>query len=230
MLYVRITVQTNSSVVEDLTARARIRDAAIACFAANGFDATVRQIAALAGVSAGLITHHFGSKDALRDACDTEVLRKILELNEDGIRRPPSQAIARIAELDDFGAMFGYLLRSVREGGEAGRGFLRNLIEDAKVYTAEAVENGIVRPSGDPDARAELLVTQSIGGMLLQLTLQGETDFSDAGALIRRFSEETTFATLELYTQGLLTDSSLLDEYVKQVPAAAPKQQRATHD
>jgi AcrR family transcriptional regulator len=230
MLYVRITESQVPSPVDDLTARARIRDAAIACFAANGFDATVRDIAARAGVSAGLITHHFGSKDALRQACDTEVLRKILELKEDGIHRPPSQAIARIAELDNYGAMFGYTLRSVREGGEAGRVFLRNLIEDAKAYTAEAVESGIVRPSADPDARAELLVTQSIGGMLLQLSLKGETDFSDAGALIRRFSDETTFATLELYTQGLLTDGSLLEEYVKQVPEGAPKSQGVNHD
>ena len=53
--------------------------------------------------------------------------------------------------------------------------------------------------------------------MLLQLTLDGQTDFSDGRALIRRFSEGTSFALLELYTQGLLTDGSLLDAYVDQV-------------
>ncbi len=215
---------------DDLTARARIRDAAIACFAAVGFDATVRQIAARAGVSAGLITHHFGSKDALRSACDAEVLAKILALKEDGIRRPPGAAIARIAELDEFGATFGYTLRSVREGGEAGRVFLEHMIDDAKAYTAEAVESGLVRPSADPDARASLLVTQSIGGMLLQLTLRGETDFSDGAALIRSLAESSSFAILELYTQGLLTDSSYLDEFVRQVPEAAPHQPQGVHN
>ena len=207
---------------DDLTARARIREAAIACFAATGFDATVRQIATRAGVSAGLITHHFGSKDALREACDTEVLARILELNEDGIRRSPGEAIGRIAELGNFGPMFGYTLRSVREGGEPGRMFLAKMIEDAKAYTAEAVESGLVKPSADPDARAELLVTQSIGGMLLQLTLAGQTDLSDGAAIIRSLYERTTFATLELLTNGLLADSSLLDEYVRQMPDSAP--------
>jgi AcrR family transcriptional regulator len=230
MLYVRTsgTDQGRGGVsLDDLTARARIRDAAITCFAATGFDATVRQIAARAGVSAGLITHHFGSKDALRAECDAEVLRRILELKVETIRMSPSQAVGRIAQLDEFGSSFGYTLRSVREGGEVGRAFLRSMIDDAREYTNAAVESGMVKPSGDSEARLELLVTQSIGGMLLQLTLRGETDFSDGGALIRSVSDSTSFALLELYTQGLLTDSSLLDAYVDQMPNAAPKTAQA---
>jgi AcrR family transcriptional regulator len=228
MLYVRTTsaVQSRGGVaLDDLTARARIRDAAIASFAATGFDATVRQIATRAGVSAGLITHHFGSKDSLRAECDAEVLRRILDLKVETIRMSPSAAIGRIAQLDEFGSTFGYTLRSVREGGEVGRAFLKSMIDDAREYTSAAVDAGLVKPSGDPEARLELLVTQSIGGMLLQLTLRGETDFSDGGALIRSVSDSSSFALLELYTQGLLTDSSLLDEYVKQVPNAVPETQ-----
>jgi AcrR family transcriptional regulator len=209
--------------IDDLTARARIRDAAIACFAATGFDATVRQIAVRAGVSAGLITHHFGSKDALRAECDAEVLRSIAGQKTDALRMSPSQSIARIAELDDFGPAFGYTLRSVQEGGELGRAFLTSMIDDARAYTAEAVAAGLVLPSADPEGRIELLVTQSLGGMLLQLTLRGETDFSDGARLIRTVSDATTFAQLELYTQGLLADRGLLDEYVKQVSRGAPR-------
>jgi AcrR family transcriptional regulator len=234
MLYMRSmkseTDRTRGGVTaDDLTARARIRDAAITCFAATGFGATVRQIAARAGVSPGLLNHHFGSKEALREQCDAEVLRRVLELKEDGIHRPPSESVARIAELDGYGATFGYTLRSVREGGEAGRAFLKNMIDDARAYTAEAVELGMVLPSADPEARVELLVTQSIGGMLLQLTLLGETDFSDGAALIRILTERSTFPILELYSQGLLTDSTLMDEYVRQMPQIAPSSRKATN-
>jgi AcrR family transcriptional regulator len=224
MLYVRSTQP-----LDDFTARARIRDAAIDCFAATGFGATVRQIAARAGVSPGLVTHHFGSKDALRAECDAEVLRRVLELKEDGIRRPPGEAIARIALLDGYGATFGYTLRSVGEGGEAGRRFLQDMIEDARAYTADAVAMGRVLPSADPDARVTLLVTQSIGGMLLQLNLLGQTDYSDGVALMHLLTERTTFPILELYTQGLLTDSTLLDEYVKQMPQVAPASTKASN-
>jgi AcrR family transcriptional regulator len=209
LLYVR-------AVVDDLTARARIRDAAITCFASSGFDATVRTIASAAGVSPGLITHHFGSKEGLREECDAEVLRRIRELKVETIRMSPSEAIGRIAQLDEFGSTFGYTLRSVREGGDVGRAFLQGMIDDARDYVAAGVEAGMLVPSADEEARLELLVTQSIGGMLLQLTLHGETDFSDGGALIRSVSERSSLAQLELYTQGLVTDSSLLDEYVKQ--------------
>ena len=72
----------------DLTARARIRDAALERFAEDGFDgATIRGIAAAAGVSPGLVQHHFGSKEGLRQACDDAVLelvRRKLRATQDG--------------------------------------------------------------------------------------------------------------------------------------------------
>jgi AcrR family transcriptional regulator len=69
--------------VEDLTARARIRDAAIRLFADRGIDGTtVRDIAREAGVSPGLLRHHFGSKEALRGACDTYALDRLVRIKE----------------------------------------------------------------------------------------------------------------------------------------------------
>ena len=63
------------SAADDRTARAAIRDEALRLFAAQGPDAvTVRQVAAAAGVSPGLVMHHFGSKAGLRAAVDEHVL------------------------------------------------------------------------------------------------------------------------------------------------------------
>lgn len=71
-------------VFEDLTARARIRDAAIRLFAERGTGGTtVRDIAQAAGVSPGLLRHHFGSKEALREACDGYVLDRIVKIKEE---------------------------------------------------------------------------------------------------------------------------------------------------
>jgi len=67
------------SAFEDLTARARIRDAAIRLFADKGMDGTtVRDIAQAAGVSPGLLRHHFGSKEGLREVCDEYVLDRAM--------------------------------------------------------------------------------------------------------------------------------------------------------
>jgi AcrR family transcriptional regulator len=59
---------------DDLTARARIREAALELFARDGVRATsMRSVAARAGVSPSLVVHHFGTKAGLRDAVDDAV-------------------------------------------------------------------------------------------------------------------------------------------------------------
>lgn len=69
---------------EDLTGRARIRDAAIRLFAERGIDGTtVRDIAEMADVSPGLLRHHFGSKEALREACDVYALDRLVKIKEE---------------------------------------------------------------------------------------------------------------------------------------------------
>ncbi|HEX6299682.1 MAG TPA: helix-turn-helix domain-containing protein [Acidimicrobiia bacterium] len=65
----------NDRPIEDLSTRARIRDAAMIEFADKGSKgATMKSIATAAGVSVGLVQHHFGTKDGLRAACEERVL------------------------------------------------------------------------------------------------------------------------------------------------------------
>lgn len=59
----------------DLTAKAVIRDEAIRLFAARGTQTvSLRQVSAAAGVSPGLVTHHFGARAGLREAVDAHVV------------------------------------------------------------------------------------------------------------------------------------------------------------
>src|SRR5699024_10440107 len=59
----------------DLTGRARIRNAALPPFAAKDCaGAPLRSIAAEGGVAIGLISHHFGSKDGLREAVESWII------------------------------------------------------------------------------------------------------------------------------------------------------------
>jgi len=56
---------------QDLTAKARIRNAALDLYASQGEDRTsMRAIAAAAGVTVGLLVHHYGTKDRIRDAVE----------------------------------------------------------------------------------------------------------------------------------------------------------------
>src|SRR3954469_17211634 len=107
------------SVGEDLTGRARIRDAAIRRFGADGFGASVRAIAADAGVSPGLVIHHFGSKDGLRAVCDEHVLRVIREAETDAFTQgTPADLLTQLAVLDDYAPLVGYLVQALLAGGD----------------------------------------------------------------------------------------------------------------
>jgi len=198
---------------DETSPRDRLRDAAIAAFARRGLGATVREIAADAGVTAGLITHHFGSREALRQACDDEVLGRIRALKEEGIHRSPDEQLAMISTLDAQGTTLAYLLRVVRAGGPAATAFLEHAIADAHAYIEAAVAEGIVKPSRDPWARARMLVVNQFGGLLLQADLAG-LDPADGSAIIAQVAAEQTLPLLELYADGLLTDRTLFERYL----------------
>jgi AcrR family transcriptional regulator len=200
---------------EDLTGRARIRDAAIRRFGVDGFGASVRAIAADAGVSPGLVIHHFGSKDGLRAACDEHVLRMIREAETEAFTQSsPGELLAQLAVLDEFAPLVGYLVQALLAGGDLAATLLDRMTKDAEVYLADAVAAGTMKPSRDPAARAAFLVDVGIGAVLSFVRRHPPVD-GDYGATLRRYAEANALPALELYTQGLLTDSTLLDSYLQ---------------
>jgi TetR/AcrR family transcriptional regulator, regulator of cefoperazone and chloramphenicol sensitivity len=200
---------------EDLTGRARIRDAAIRRFGVDGFGASVRAIAADAGVSPGLVIHHFGSKEGLRAVCDEHVLRVIREAETDAFtQRAPADWLSQLATLDEFAPLVGYLVQALLAGGDLAATLLRRMTEDAEQYLADAVAAGRMRPSRDPAARASFLVDVGIGAVLSFVRRHPPVD-GDYRSTLRAYAEANSLPALELYTEGLLTDSSLLDAYVQ---------------
>jgi TetR/AcrR family transcriptional regulator, regulator of cefoperazone and chloramphenicol sensitivity len=121
---------------EDLTARARIRDAALIQFAEHGTrGATIKGIAEQAGVSPGLVQHHFGTKDNLRQACDAAVIEVL--------RRQTTRAVAsgEITKPDFIAALYDasppllrYLARAAVEGGPTAAAVLDELASGAEEF------------------------------------------------------------------------------------------------
>lgn len=232
LLYVRTVATPGGRPVLDLTARARIRDAAIECFAADGFDASFRAIAARAGVSPALITHHFGSKAALRAECDADVLRRYQALKSEAVAVPSEYLLGALAAPPDMSAnLLVYLLRAVLAGGSSARAFLDRLVEDMVPVMAEGVASGVVRPSRDEAARLRYLTYQTMGALAVQfVTMPGATP-EEFVASLHTGASDTLLPMLELFTEGMLLDRSMLDDYVAQVfptgseatgPAALP--------
>ena len=200
---------------EDFTARARIRDAAVRRFGAEGFGASVRAIAADAGVSPGLVIHHFGSKDALRAACDEHVLRLIREAETDAFTASgPIDLVRELAELDDYAPLVGYLVQAFQTGGDLAAALLTRMTADAEAYLGDAVAAGRMRPSRDPAARAAYLVDVGVGALLSFVRRNPPVD-GDYRPTLRAYAEANSLPALELYTEGLLTDATMLDAYLQ---------------
>ena len=217
----RLAAAPDGRPASDLTARARIRDAAIECFAEEGFDTGLRTIAVRAGVSPGLITHHFGSKAALRAECDAEVLRQYRLVKSDAIARPSAHLLEALTSPGMSATILVYLLRAILAGGRSAKDFLDHLIDDARGVMAQGVAVGLVRPSRDEEARLRYLTYQTLGALVVQFVTMPAATAEQFVASLRAGQQDTILPILELFTEGLLTDRRMLDDYV-QFRAGAP--------
>lgn len=186
-------------------------------FARDGFGASVRVIADEAGVSPGLVIHHFGSKDGLRTECDAHVLELTRQRNEAALADSGGGGAAvgdQLGRLADAGPSLMYLLRSVQQGGELARDFIARLVSDTEQSMALGVANGSIRPSLDEAARSHYLVAMSLGTMLVDLVVHPPADPGDSGAIIADHVDRTMLPAAEYATFGVLTDSSTLDAVI----------------
>jgi AcrR family transcriptional regulator len=180
----------------------------------------LRAIAADAGVTAGLVVHHFGSKDGLRRACDEHVLATVrAEKTKALTDGTGSMLLAQMAMVERYAPMVQYLLRSMQAGGELAAKLIEQMTADAEEYLAAGEAAGVVRPSRDRAARTRYLTYQNTGSMLLWFTLHGaNAEPEEFPHLFRRYVDELALPALELFTEGLLVDRSMLDEYLMYVP------------
>jgi AcrR family transcriptional regulator len=205
----------------DLTASARIRDAAIEQFGQHGFGVGVRAIADAAGVSAGLVIHHFGSKDGLLTACDDYIAEEIRSGKSEALRSTdPATWLASLAEVESYAPLMAYLVRSMQSGSELAKTLWSRMIDNAEEYLDEGVRAGALKPSRNPHARAKFLAIAGGGGFLLYLQLHDNP--TDLRAVLRDYSRDMTLPALEVYTEGLMTDRTMYDAFLAQAEQGAP--------
>ena len=153
---------------EDLTGRARIRDAALEQFAVHGFDgATIRGIAAAAGVSPGLVQHHFHSKEALRRACDEAVLelvRRKLDATRDGQITSPTFLAALYSSAP---TLVRYVARAVADGSGAGAELFDDLAAATEEFLTTTWPDRFPAGSARTRDAATVLVAQAAGTIVL---------------------------------------------------------------
>nr|WP_221333037.1 TetR family transcriptional regulator [Nocardia transvalensis] len=197
-----------------MSTRARIRDAAIALFGDEGFGVGVRAIAKAAGVSPGLVNHHFGSKDGLREACDEYVRSIIRAAKTEYVQQPtPHATLQALAEIEEYAPLIAYLMRSFQSGGPLMAAMFDQMVTDVEAYLAVGIEAGTLRKPLDLKAAARYLATQNGGGFFFFLQLHaarhdGKLDYRQA---LRDYADQMMLPAVEINTHGLFADSTLLD-------------------
>ncbi|MFZ0833809.1 MAG: TetR family transcriptional regulator [Mycobacterium sp.] len=199
----------------DMTATARIRDAAIEQWGRHGFHVSLRVIAQAAGVSAGLVIHHFNSRADLRTACDEYIAEAIRSAKSESLRSAdPATWFAQVAEIESYAPMMAYLVRSMQSGTDLAKTFWQKMIDNAEQYLEDGVKAGTLKPSRDPKARAKFLAMAGGGAFLLYLQMHDKP--TDMAAVLHDYSEEMVLPALELYTNGLMSDSTMYDAFLAQ--------------
>jgi TetR/AcrR family transcriptional regulator, regulator of cefoperazone and chloramphenicol sensitivity len=194
------------------SARDRIRDAALSCFAVRGIAATpLRTVAETAEVSIGLVQHHFHTKAALAAAVDQYVLQVVSEALEpttlpeppsDGLREAGHRLTTLMAERPD---VMTYLGRALAEGGALGSVIFTGLAAISAGQGDQFAQQGNLRPDLDPDWAVLNPLILRIGAIILHPYIElylGKSFFTEpqlrrwdaaVTSLIRRgqFLEET---------------------------------------
>lgn len=166
---------TTSWADDDLTAKARIRNGALILYSDYGEDATsMRAIADSAGVTVGLVVHHFRTKDGLRDAIE----QWIVDLFAGAIGQVPLEGTAAVvgaardeavaSMLADNPAVIGYLRRAVLDStGHRGH-VLEMLTALASAQVSALREAGIASTKQSDSSQVIGIMVRQLGRLFLQ--------------------------------------------------------------
>ena len=162
--------------------RQRLISTALTLFAERGFDAvTVRDISKASEVSVGLINHHFGSKEGLREAVDLHVMAQFEEAltilpGEDKAEGSDPDAAASVTDwVDDWIArheegsavLFGYFRRALLDDSEWGSRIFKRFYAIAQNTVTRLDAHGAIRPDVDRLWLPFLMIYLELGTTLL---------------------------------------------------------------
>lgn len=160
---------------QDLTAKARIRNAALELYAANGEDRTpMRAVAAAAGVTVGLVVHHYGSKDGLREAVEQIVVERFASALASAPTDGAGEQIARVRNesvaemLVRNPEVVNYLRRALLEpGGQRGQ-LLERLTELTHREVVAMRETGAAARGRADSVQVVDVIINQMGRLFLQ--------------------------------------------------------------
>jgi len=193
----------------DLTAVARIRNAALEGFARDGVAATsIRDVAKAAGVSPGLVQHHFRTKADLERAVNEYVVALATEAYEGFEEASASASTEELVQtmgdrvtafVREHPSALLYVIRSAAAGEEAGLNMFDAFLALIDSQVQRLAEEGALRPEVDRLWLGLHVVIFNLGAVLLEPAVNRHlpAPFRDPEQL-----ERWNRATAQLFTEG----------------------------
>ena len=159
---------------DELKKLERIREAALKSFATQGASGTsLRSVAADAGVSLGLVQHHFETKAGLIKAVDDYVMSQVIAVVAQPVSAPPRDSIADMgtritALLLEHPDVVDYLGRALIDGSPLGTTIWDTLAAFGTARWNTRKENGEARPDIDVTWAALNSLVLALGTMILR--------------------------------------------------------------
>jgi AcrR family transcriptional regulator len=163
----RVSAEEHSSIE-------RIRTAALRSFATYGTSSTsLRTVAEAAGVSVGLVQHHFTNKAGLVKSVDDHVMAVVVETIAQPIAPPPADSIAEMGGrvtriVGEHPDVVDYVGRALIDGSPLGTTIFDTLAAFGVVRWNKRKERGEVRPEVDVTWAALNSLVLALGTMILR--------------------------------------------------------------
>lgn len=160
---------------DDLTAKAKIRNAALELFGAQGEDGTsMRAIATAAGVTVGLLVHHFGTKDGIRDAVEDHVVDHFVEAiasagNQGSVREVAAARDRAVAAMLDANPdVVNYMRRALLDPTGSKGNLLTKLTELTRHEVTALRNSGVASTVREESSQVIETMIRQFGQLFLQ--------------------------------------------------------------
>lgn len=171
---------------DDLTAKARIRNAALDLYSEYGPDRTsLRAIASEAGVTLGLVQHHYKTKAGLRDAVDQLVVDHFAAALSDvpntggptGLRAARDEAVRKM--LTENPPVLNYVRRALLEPSGENLHLLDSLVDLTAREVSTLRKDGRASTKRRESTQIVAVLVRQMGEMLLAPLVEAVWDRLD---------------------------------------------------
>lgn len=171
-------------------------------FSEKGFNSvSVREITRAAGVSPGLLIHHFKSKEAFIKACIDEVFGEVLSFKTEPNPLDMNTQLNKWKSNPEFyKTPLKFFKAVMSSNSEYSKQLFELILDGSRKVLEDGVKNGLVKKPSDLEMTNLVLAVNSLGNILLSDYIRDQLggEFTDP-----EYAQGFMQANLEIYTNGV---------------------------